>query len=53
MDRFHIEVDAQRAVSVLLLSPSDPAARFVLAHGAGTGMTHPFMETIARRLFDC
>jgi uncharacterized protein len=52
MDRLHIEVGAQRTVSALLLSPSRPAACFVFAHGAGAGMTHPFMETVARRLFE-
>jgi predicted alpha/beta-hydrolase family hydrolase len=52
MHRFHIEVDAQRTVSALLLSPAKPAACFGFAHGAGAGMTHPFMETIAMRLFE-
>jgi uncharacterized protein len=52
MDRFHIEVDAERTVSALLLSPSQPAACFVFAHGAGAGMTHPFMERVARRLLE-
>ena len=44
MDRFHIEVDTQCTVSALLLSPPKPAACFVFAHGAGAGMTHPFMD---------
>jgi len=31
-------------------SPSDPAFGYVLAHGAGAGMRHPFLETIAEAL---
>jgi predicted alpha/beta-hydrolase family hydrolase len=52
MDRFRIEVDAQRSVSALLLEPSEPTACFVFAHGAGAGMTHPFMEAVAQRLYE-
>lgn len=37
-------------VSSLLLQPPRPTALFVLAHGAGAGMRHAFMESIARRL---
>jgi uncharacterized protein len=37
-------------VSGLLLRPPEPWAGYVLAHGAGAGMTHPFMEAIARAL---
>ena len=36
-------------VSALLLVPARPRALFVLAHGAGAGMRHPFMEAIAQR----
>jgi uncharacterized protein len=38
------------AVSALLVRP--PAARllYVLAHGAGAGMRHPFLEVMAQRL---
>jgi uncharacterized protein len=41
--------DAGRAgkVSGLLLAPQDARACLVLAHGAGAGMTHPFMERLA------
>jgi len=35
-------------VSGLLLRPPEPWAGYVLAHGAGAGMTHPFMESVAR-----
>jgi predicted alpha/beta-hydrolase family hydrolase len=34
-------------VSALLQSPSRPRACYVLAHGAGAGMTHPFMGAVA------
>ena len=37
-------------VSGLLLRPPEPGAGYVLAHGAGAGMTHPFMESVARAL---
>ncbi|MEQ1867420.1 MAG: alpha/beta family hydrolase, partial [Micropepsaceae bacterium] len=37
-------------VSGLLLAPETPRAGFVLAHGAGAGMTHPFMEGVAQEL---
>jgi predicted alpha/beta-hydrolase family hydrolase len=38
------------SVSALLEVPSDPKALLVLAHGAGAGMYHAFMEAVARRL---
>ena len=34
----------------LLLQPRDARALYVLAHGAGAGMRHAFMETMAQRL---
>lgn len=34
--------------SALLLLPDGARALFVLGHGAGAGMRHPFMETVAR-----
>ncbi len=37
-------------VSGLLLRPDDARLLCVLAHGAGAGMRHPFLEAIARRL---
>lgn len=40
------------SVSALLLAPSDARACYVLAHGAGAGMTHPFMAAIAQGLAD-
>jgi uncharacterized protein len=37
-------------VSALLLRPSGAKACFVFAHGAGAGMTHPFMEQVSTGL---
>ena len=41
--------DAQR-VSGLLQAPQEARACYMLAHGAGAGMTHPFMAAIANGL---
>jgi predicted alpha/beta-hydrolase family hydrolase len=41
--------DAER-VSALLQTPANARACYVLAHGAGAGMTHPFMSAIANEL---
>jgi predicted alpha/beta-hydrolase family hydrolase len=38
------------SVSALLLRPDNARACFVFAHGAGAGMSHPFMETVATGL---
>jgi predicted alpha/beta-hydrolase family hydrolase len=40
------------SVSALLLRPENARACFVFAHGAGAGMSHPFMETVATGLRD-
>jgi len=40
------------AVSGLVLVPRAAKAGLVLAHGAGAGMSHPFMATVAERLAD-
>jgi predicted alpha/beta-hydrolase family hydrolase len=37
-------------VSALLVRPPDARLLYVLAHGAGAGMRHPFLESIAQRL---
>ena len=42
-----IEIDAAQRVSGLLQLPPEARACFVLAHGAGAGMTHPFMAAAA------
>jgi predicted alpha/beta-hydrolase family hydrolase len=41
-----------KAVSGLLLLPAAAQAAFVLAHGAGAGMAHPFMTDTAALLAD-
>lgn len=45
-----ITVDAQTTVSALLQAPKEPIAGYVLAHGAGAGMAHPFMAAVAAGL---
>ena len=45
-----ITVDASHRVSALLLLPPAARACFVMAHGAGAGMQHPSMETLATEL---
>jgi hypothetical protein len=45
-----IEIDRATSVSALLIRPAEARACFVFAHGAGAGMTHPFMETVAAGL---
>ncbi|HEY5780510.1 MAG TPA: alpha/beta family hydrolase [Lysobacter sp.] len=45
-----IAVDEERKVSGLLIAPSGARACYVLAHGAGAGMAHPFMAAIAEGL---
>src|ERR1041384_7710619 len=45
-----ITVDGARRVSGLLQAPPGARACYVLAHGAGAGMTHPFMADIATGL---
>lgn len=37
-------------VSAILIMPPDAHALLVLAHGAGAGMRHPFMETMSDKL---
>ena len=45
-----LPIDGGATVSALRLSPSRPIAALVLAHGAGAGMRHAFMESLAREL---
>jgi predicted alpha/beta-hydrolase family hydrolase len=45
-----IDVDSDRRVSGLLQAPAEPRCCYVLAHGAGAGMAHPFMASIAAGL---
>jgi uncharacterized protein len=43
-------VDAAGAVSALLVNPKNARWLLVLAHGAGAGMAHPFMENLSDEL---
>lgn len=45
-----IAVEKAGSVSALLIRPAQARACFVFAHGAGAGMAHPFMETVAQGL---
>jgi len=45
-----IEIANSGSVSALLIRPAEARVCFVFAHGAGAGMTHPFMETFATGL---
>ena len=45
-----ISVSDKTTVSGLLQAPADARAAYVLAHGAGAGMTHPFMRAVAAEL---
>jgi uncharacterized protein len=44
------EVSGSGTVSALVDRPADARLGYVLAHGAGAGMQHPFLETMAGRL---
>ena len=48
--RLEITVGKAATVSALLIRPARARACFVFAHGAGAGMTHSFMETVAAGL---
>jgi uncharacterized protein len=48
--RIRFPVDNAAEVSGLFLAPETARFCLVLAHGAGAGMTHPFMETFATGL---
>jgi uncharacterized protein len=48
--KLEFEVANAGPVSALLIRPAEARACFVFAHGAGAGMTHPFMETFATGL---
>jgi len=45
-----LEVPDIGTVSALASQPAHPHAALALAHGAGAGMRHPFMEAVAERL---
>jgi predicted alpha/beta-hydrolase family hydrolase len=48
--KLEIALEDGASVSALLIRPPQAKACFVFAHGAGAGMSHPFMETVASGL---
>jgi predicted alpha/beta-hydrolase family hydrolase len=48
--KLDIDIPNAASVSALLVRPTEARACFVFAHGAGAGMAHPFMETVAQGL---
>lgn len=50
VDAVTFDVDDTHAVSALLQIPEQAIACYVMAHGAGAGMTHPFMAAVANGL---
>ena len=48
--QFRIGVEGGGEVSALLTRPTKARRLLVLAHGAGAGMIHPFMEMLADEL---
>src|SRR5215831_283099 len=47
----HVRLSVEKeSVSGLLRAPANPRALYVLAHGAGAGMTHPFLGSVASGL---
>ncbi len=49
-EQLTLAIDEARQVSALWQAPAQPRACYVLAHGAGAGMTHPFMTSVANEL---
>jgi uncharacterized protein len=47
-----LEFHGRRDTSGLLTMPAQASALYVFAHGAGAGMEHPFMATVAEGLVD-
>jgi predicted alpha/beta-hydrolase family hydrolase len=50
VQKLTIEAGKSATVSALLIKPRDARACYVFAHGAGAGMTHPFMTEAAEGL---
>src|SRR5262245_30609455 len=53
MDRHELDFPVGMSlgkVSAILLEPDDPVCMYVMAHGAGAGMRHPFLEQMSQRL---
>jgi predicted alpha/beta-hydrolase family hydrolase len=51
-EQLKLDLGNATSVSALLLRPDHARACFVFAHGAGAGMSHPFMEGVAAGLGD-
>jgi hypothetical protein len=51
-EELRITVDRSMPVSGLCLRPPQATACYVFAHGAGAGMAHAFMATVASGLYD-
>src|SRR5258705_9176834 len=49
-ERLRFAVEGAGEVSAILMRPADARSLLVLAHGAGAGMTHPFLEKLAGEL---
>ena len=49
-ERLRFAVEGAGEVSAILMRPANARWLLVLAHGAGAGMTHPFLEKLAREL---
>jgi uncharacterized protein len=49
-ERLQFAVEGAGEVSAILMRPATAQWLLVLAHGAGAGMTHPFLEKLAREL---
>ena len=49
-ERLRFAVEGGGEVSAILMRPANARWLLVLAHGAGAGMTHPFLERLAREL---
>ena len=47
-----ISLDERQRISGLLQAPGQARACYILAHGAGAGMTHPFMAAMATGLVE-
>ena len=51
-ERLRFSVEGAGEVSAILVRPAKARWLLALAHGAGAGMTHPFLERLARELAD-
>ena len=49
-ERLRFAVEGAGEVSAILMSPANARWMMALAHGAGAGMTHPFLEKVAMEL---